>query len=150
MATSITNTSLTVTINEAIQLNGQPINSENKLIISDVNEYDKRIMTLPTGSEVTIVAFATQVAAGTFVRNNMKYFRITNKDTVNYFRVRVKKNGSDAFDVRVNAGQSFMMGNSLINASESAAAFVTFDEADSISGQAYDGNIDVEYVVAST
>lgn len=150
MASSITNSSLTVTITEAITLNGQPINSENKLAISDVNEYDKRIMSLPNGSEVTVVAFSALVAAGTFVRGDMKYFRLTNKDTVNYCRIRVKKNGSDTFDVRVNAGQSFMMGNALLNTSDTAAAFVTFDEADGISGQAYGGNVDIEYVVAST
>lgn len=150
MATTIVPQNLTVTIATAITLNGQTINSQNDLVIPDVNEFDKRIMTLPTGSEVTLVAFGTQVAAGTFVRGDMKYFQVTNKDAVNYARIRVKKNGSDAFDTRLNAGQSFIMGNSNLNASETAAAFVTFEEADSISAQAYNNPIDIEYVVAST
>jgi hypothetical protein len=100
---------LLITISESNNLNGQDINSENQLTIEDVNEYDKRIMTLPQGSEVTIIAFAAAVAAGTVIRGDMKYFRITNKDTVNYARIRVKKTGADTFDVRLNAGQSFML-----------------------------------------
>lgn len=149
MSSTIIPQSLTVTISETINLNNQAINSENQLVIAEVNEFDKRIMTVPINAEVTIVAFATQVAAGTFVRGDMKYFRVTNKDTVNYARIRIKKNGQDAFDIRLDAGKSFMMGNAKLNASDTAAAFATFEDADSISGQAYDTAIDIEYVVAS-
>ena len=149
MASTIVPQTLTVTISEAIVLNNQPINSENQLLITEVNEFDKRIMALPINSEVTIVAFATAVAAGTFIRGDAKYFRITNKDTVNYARIRVKKNGADAFDVRLDAGKTFMLGNAKLNTSDTAASFATFEDADSISGQAYDAAVDVEYVVAS-
>lgn len=150
MATTIQAADLTVTITENIILNGQPINSENQLVIEDVNEYDKRLMSIPTTDEVTVVAFGTAVAAGTFVRGDMKYFRVTNKDTVNYARIRVKKNGSDTFDTKLDAGKSFMVGNTQENVSATAVAFVTFKDADSINMQAYGGAIDIEYVVAST
>jgi len=148
MASTITPANLTVTISEQINLNNQPINSENQLIISNVNEVDKRIMTVPT-TEVTIVSFSTDVAAGTFVRGDLKYLRITNKDTVNYARIRVKKNGADTFDTRLDAGQSFIMGNTKENASETAASFTTFEDADSINAQAYTAAVDIEYFVAS-
>ncbi len=149
MASTITPQTLTITISETINLNNQAINSENQLLITEVNEFDKRIMSVPINAEVTIVSFATQVAAGTFVRGDMKYFRVTNKDTVNYARIRVKKNGADAFDIRLDAGKTFMMGNAKLNTSDTAAAFATFEDADSISAQAYDTAIDVEYIVAS-
>lgn len=149
MASTITPANLTVTISETINLNNQPVNSENQLVISDINEFDKRIMQLPINSEVTIVAFASALAAGTFVRGDMKYFRITNKDNTNYARVRVKKNGADTFDVRIDAGKSFMMGNGKIHAAANGASFVSFEDIDSISGQAYDAPVDIEYVVAS-
>jgi hypothetical protein len=149
MSSLISAESLLITISESINLNGQDINSENQLTITDINEYDKRIMTLPQGSEVTVIAFAAAVAAGTFIRGDMKYFRITNKDTVNYARIRVKKTGADTFDVRLNAGQSFMLNNAKESVSATAVAFAAFQDADSISAQAYDGNIDCEYVVAS-
>lgn len=149
MASKITPQNLTVTISEQIVLNNQSINSENQLVIAEVNEFDKRIMAIPTSSEVTIVSFASAVAAGTFVRGDMKYFRITNKDTVNYARIRVKKSGSDTFDIRLDAGKTFLMGNDKINTSDTAVSFVSFEDADGISGQAYGGAVDIEYVVAS-
>lgn len=149
MATTIVNATFTATISEQITLNGQEINSENQLTIADVNEFDKRVMTIPTSSEVTVVAFATQVAAGTFVSGNMQYFRVTNKDTVNYARIRVKKNGADTFDQRLEAGKSFMMGNTKESVSATASVFVAFQDADSINMQAYGNSVDIEYVVVS-
>ena len=149
MATTIQAADLTVTITENIILNGQPINSENQLVIEDVNEFDKRLMQIPTTDEVTVIAFGTSVAAGTFVRGDMKYFRATNKDTVNYARIRVKKDGGQTFDTKLDAGQSFIMGNAKESVSETAVTFVTFEDADSINMQAYGSPIDIEYVVAS-
>lgn len=150
MATTITPATLKVTITTQIKLAGQTINSENILSIPSINEFDKRILTVPTGSETTIVSFGATPGAGTFVRGNMKFFQVTNKDTVNYARIRIKKTASDSFDVKLDAGQSFMMANAKLDASETAAAFVVFVDADSIVAQAYDNAIDLEYVVAST
>lgn len=149
MASTITAALFTATISEQITLNGQTINSENQLEIENVNEFDKRIMTLPTSGEVTIVAFGAAVAAGTFISGDMKYFRVTNKDTVNYARIRVKKNGADTFDTRLEAGKSFIMGNTKESVSATAAVFAAFQDADSINGQAYGSPIDVEYIVVS-
>lgn len=149
MATTITAQSLTVTISTQITLNGQAINSENQLVIPSINEFAKRIMTIPTSSEVTVISFSTAVAAGTFIRGDIKYLQLTNKDAVNYARIRVKKNGAAAFDVRLDAGQSFIMGNTKESVSETAVAFATFVDADSISAQADTASVDIEYVVAS-
>lgn len=149
MASTITSQSLTVTVSEAITLNGQAINSENQVVIEEINEIAKRIMSVPSSSEVTMISFSTAVAAGTFVRGDVKYLRITNKDTINYARIRVKKSGADTFDVRLDAGKSFIMGNAKVNVSATAVAFATFQDADSISGQADTAAVDMEFVVAS-
>lgn len=149
MATTIETTSFLATITEQITMNGQAINSENQVTIEDVTQFDKRIMTLPISSEVTIVAFASAVAAGTFVQGDMKYFRVTNKDTVNYARIRVKKNGADTLDMKLDAGKTFLMGNNKESVSATAGAWVSFQDADSINGQAYTAPIDIEYVVVS-
>jgi hypothetical protein len=149
MASTISAQSLTVTISEKINLNGQAIDSENQLVIPSINEFSKRIMKVPTASEVTLVAFSSTVAAGTFVSGDLKYMRLTNKDSVNYARIRVKKNGADTLDMRLDAGQSFIMGNTKESVSAAAGAFSAFVDADSVSAQAYTGAIDVEFVVAS-
>lgn len=150
MSSTITPATLTVTISEAIELNGQAVNSENTLELININEIDKRVMTIPTVSEVTVVSFGSAVAAGTFVRGDLQYFRVTNKDSVNYARIRVKKNGADTFDTLLYAGASFMMGSTLESVSATAASFASFVNADSINMQAFDDDIDVEYFVASS
>ena len=150
MATSLVPGTLIVTIDEQITMNGMPLNSQNKLTLSSIGQADKRIVQLPQGSEVTLINFSSAVAAGTFVRGVMKYFRVTNKDAVNYARIRYKKSGADVADFKLEAGKSFMLGVPNLNVSETAQTFVTFEDLDSINAQAYDGNIDVEFFVAST
>ncbi len=150
MASTIDAQNFTATISTQITLNGKPQVTENQLVITDVNEYDSRIMNIPTASEVTVVQFASAVAAGTFISGDMKYLQITNKDTVNYARIRVKKNGADTFDQRLDAGKTFLMGNTKESTSATAAAFATFADADSINMQAYGAEVPIEYVVVST
>lgn len=149
MASTITAQSLTVTISETITLNNQAINSENQLVVSDINEIDKRIVTIPTASEVTLIGFSTAVAAGTFVRANVKYIRITNKDNTNFVRIRIKKTGAETFDIKLDAGKSFILGNAKESVSATAAAFSAFVDADSINAQADTADVDIEYFVAS-
>lgn len=149
MASTITAQNFTATISTQITLNGQPKVTENQLVIADVNEYDSRIMTIPTSSEVTVVQFASAVAAGTFISGDMKYLQIVNKDTVNYCRIRVKKNGADTLDMRLDAGKPFIMGNVKESVSATAVAFAAFADADSVNMQAYGSPVDIEYVVVS-
>ena len=149
MATTITPQNLTVTLSEAIVLNNQPINCENQLIIPSINEVDKRIMSVPTSQEITLAVFSTVPGAGTYIGSDVKYIRVTNKDTVNYARIRVKKSGADTFDTRLDAGQSFIMSNNQESVSATAASFTTFVDADSVNAQAYTASVDVEIFVAS-
>jgi hypothetical protein len=149
VASTITAQSLTVTISEAINLNGQQINSENKLTLASIAAIDKRIVSVPTASEVTLLLFGAAVAAGQLIAANVKYVRITNKDSVNYVRVRVKKAGSQTFDVKIEAGKSFIMGNTSESVSATAGAFSAFVDADSICAQADTGAVDLEIFAAS-
>lgn len=150
MASLITPQNFKATISTQITLNGQPQVTENELTITDVNEYASRIMNIPTASEVTVVNFASAVAAGTYISGDMKYLQITNKDTVNYARIRVKKNGADTFDQRLDAGKTFLMGNVKESVSATAAAFAAFADADSVSAQAYGAEVPIEFIVVST
>lgn len=149
MASTISAQNFTATLSTQITLGGQQKSTVNQLVIADVNEYDSRIMSIPVGSEVTVVQFASAVAAGTFISGDMKYLQIVNKDTVNYCRIRVKKNGADTFDQRLDAGKPFIMGNTKESVSATAASFAAFQDADSINMEAYGAAVDIEYVVVS-
>lgn len=149
MATTLTAATLTVTISEQLVLNGQPIDSKNILTIANIAAADKRIVTIPYTSEVTLVDFATAVAAGTYINTNLKYLRITNKDTVNYARIRIKKNNSQTSDTQLDAGKSMLIGNTNESVSETAVTFVNFVTIDSINAMAYTAAVDLEIFVAS-
>lgn len=149
MASSFSSTSFTATISESITINGEAVNSSNTLTVSDITAIDKRIVSIPTASEVTVLVFSTAVAAGTIVAANVKYVRITNKDNTNFVRIRVKKNGADTFDIKLEAGKSFMLGNPSESVSATAGAFSAFVTSDSISAQADTAAVNIEYFVAS-
>ena len=149
MASTITSATLTTTISETITLNGQAINSENQLLISDITEISKRIVTIPTAAEATVVIFGALVAAGTFIAANVKYIRITNKDNTNFVRIRVTSSGSQTFDIKLEAGKSFIMGNTKESVSASGVAFSAFIDATSINAQADTAAVDIEIIVAT-
>lgn len=149
MATTLTPQNLVVSISETININGQPLNSENKLIIPSITSVDKRIVTIPNSAPVTVINFGSAVAAGTLVNSNVKYIRITNKDAVNFVRVRVTKTSGLTFDVKVDAGQSFIMSNVKESVSETAVSFSAFVDADNISAQADTNQVDIEIFAAS-
>lgn len=149
MATTIVAQTLTITISEQITLNNQTINSENQLLVASINEVDKRIVTIPTGAEATVLVFGSLVAAGTYIAANVKYIRITNKDDTNFCRIRVTKSGADTFDIKLEAGKSFLMGNTKESVSATAGAFSAFVDMTSINAQADTAAVDLEVFVAS-
>ena len=113
MATTITAATLTVTLTEAISLNGQDKGATNTLTISAVTEVSQRIVNVPT-SEVEILAFlGTAVAAGQFLDADVRYVRITNKDDTNYVTLTFKNEDNDEFAVKLDYGQSFIYNGDL-------------------------------------
>lgn len=149
MATTLTPATLTATITEDISLNGVTINSENVLTVTGITQIDKRIVSVPTASQVTLITLGTAVGSGQFVRASIRYIRITNKDATNFVRIRVSKTGADTFDIKLDAGKSFVIGNGSESVSASAASFSAFVDADIIAAQADTAAVDVEFFVAS-
>jgi hypothetical protein len=145
MATTIVNASLSVTITEAVTLNGKPYGNINNLTVANVNEVDQRIMTVPT-SEIDILNYGTAAGAGTFVRANIAYLRITNKDDTNFISLHITSATDDAW-VRVEAGKSFMLHNGAI---ETASSFSAWADITAISAIADTAAVDIEYFIALT
>ena len=101
MATTITAATLTVTLTEAVSLNGYDQGSKNTLTVSSVNEVNKRIVTVPT-SEIEVVAISTANAAGTFIEGDVRYIRITNLDDTNHVTLTFKNENDDEFAVKLD------------------------------------------------
>lgn len=148
MASTLALTNLTVTISEQLTSNGEIYNFTNQLTLANIKPFDPRVMTIPI-TAVTVVAFGTTVAAGQFIGANIKYIRVTNKDDTNFLRLRITKASGQTFDIKLEAGKSFMMGNTSESANTDGGAFSAFVTMDNISAQADTAPIDIEYFVAS-
>ena len=98
---------LNVTHTESLTLNGEQFGSTNSLSISGISNVDKRIVSVPT-SEVVLVSFSTAVAAGTFNEANVRYIRITNKDTTNHLYLVLKNEYSNECCLKLDKGQTFI------------------------------------------
>ena len=145
MASTIVNATLSVAITESVTLNGKAYGNINNLSIANINEVDERIMTIPT-SEVGVVTFGTAAGAGSFVRSNVKYLRITNKDDTNFISLHLTSATDDAW-VKLEAGKSFMLGNGDL---ETASSFSAWADVTAITAIANTAAVDIEYFIALT
>jgi len=113
MATRLTTSTLRVTIEEDLTLNGVQQGTTNVLTIPSIAEVSRRIISVPA-SEVVIVAMSTAVAGGTFVETDVRYIRITNLDNENFVSLLFKNENNDEFAVKLDYGQSFIYNADLV------------------------------------
>jgi hypothetical protein len=161
MASTITAADLTVTLTEAITLNGYDQGSKNTKTISSIAEISKRIMTITT-NEATIVNMSGAVAsAGHFNDSFVKYMRFTNLDDTNFVTLTFRNDDDDEVAIKLDAGNSFMWfaDNSggmvdVMNAIDASAGGAASDTAlgsmEVIMADANTGNCDLEVLIAST
>lgn len=112
MASTLTTSKMTVTVSEAITLNGKNQGSTNTLSIPSVATISKRIVNVPA-SEVEIIAMSSTVGSGTFVTGDALYIRITNLDDAYHVTLTFKSVGSHEFAVKLDKGQSFIYNGDL-------------------------------------
>ena len=124
MTTTLTAATLTVTVTEAVSLNGYDQGSKNTLTIASINEVNKRIVTVPA-SEIEVVALSTANASGTFIEGDVRYMRFTNLDDTNHLTLTFKNENADEFAVKLDKGQSF-----IYNADLSGGVVDTMDGID--------------------
>ena len=147
MATTVTAADLTVTITEAISLNGvQYGNSINKTF-STQGQVDQRIMSIAVGEGTftDIFSFSTVDGQGQGVKNDYAYFRITNLDDTNFVTLQIT--AGDTFWIKLKAGESFMLMDNQMDAIASSVVFGAFADITKVSADASDTACDIEYTV---
>jgi hypothetical protein len=150
MTSTLKSATLTVRISEEITLNGTVKGSKTKQEISSINEIAERIVTtLTTGT--TVLNLGTAAGPGSFIRNNVKYIRITNLDDTNYVRLALitDAGGTPAAHIKIPAQDSFILSTGLA-AAEADSDAVTLDNITSIKAWANTASIDLDLFVAST
>jgi uncharacterized small protein (DUF1192 family) len=108
MASTISAATLTVTFTESIVLNGSNMGATNTLSVSSINEINQRIVSLDASNERTLFEFSTIIGPGKFIKTDVKYIRITNKDDTNGVSLNLESATSNCWIV-VLAGQSFIL-----------------------------------------
>ena len=145
-----------MTITEEVSLNGKDQGAKNTYTIASVKEISNRIVTIPSGSEVIVVAMGTAVAAGQYVEGTTKYIRLTNKDDANHITLVFRNENSDEFAVKLDAGQTFIYNGDntggVVDTMDAAATAlsVSFGDLVDITAQANTAACDLEIFVAGT
>ena len=149
MASTISNATLKVVLNETVTLNGKQYGSRVSYDVSGVNEVSQRIFTVPT-SQITIMNLDSTVGAGTFQPSAIKYCRLSNLDDENYVRLTFQSGSANQFDVKLEPSRTFVFTNSKISGSNSAGAFNTYVDFTSLKAVANSDSVDIELFVASS
>ena len=149
MSSTITPATLTVTHTEAVTLNGVDRGVTNTLTIASINEISHRIVTIDTAAARTLLTLGTTAGAGAFIKSNIRYIRITNKDNTNFVTLGMLDTSGDTAYVKLEAGQTFCMYNDDLEANTSGAAWSAWSEIDTFNAQADTADVDLEVFIAS-
>ena len=114
MATTVTAANLTVTITESYDLNGVSYGNTIEKTYTSKGQVDQRIMSASTAAK-TIFNWGAADEAGTGVKANYAYFRVTNLDDTNFVTLRLY-NGADSFWFKIAAGESLLLMNNEMDA----------------------------------
>jgi hypothetical protein len=157
MATTISPATLTVTITEAVTLNGQDKGATNSLTISSITEVLQRIINVPA-SEMMILSFAasTPGAVGAVGLNeaDVRYIRLTNKDDTNFIQITIRNENDDECVHKLEAGHTIMIpvsAEGVVNvhdAIDGAGISVSFGDIVNITALADTAACDLEIFVA--
>ena len=152
---------LTVTLTEAVTLNGSSRGSTNTLTVSGVDDIYHRIVTVPNGVDTTLASFKSTVgiADGSLDLGNVKYIRVTNMDATNSVNLSLQvetDNDDSAADhsatILLEAKKSFLMGtpDAGITVSDANANIITaLEDLESIIADSGSNDVQCEIFIAS-
>lgn len=141
---------LTVTIKEEVTINGNRHVFEN-VHTETVSDIFQRVYGVRHVAESELLSFDTAVSGIAFRDSTLEYLRITNLDSTNFVNIRIT-DANDEYFVKLEAGDSFLLNNSVLDVNDdvaSGAATVSYTNIDSIKAQADTATCNVEIVAFS-
>ena len=154
MATTVTAATLSVTITEALTLNGVDQGGSHVLSVASVANCHRRIMTCIADTDIEVLNIASTVDGLSVAGGAMKHLRITNLDMTQYVQVIIDAASTNSLAFKLEAGRSFMwgIGDSSMTVNDSAAitGAATLASLEKITIRAYTDNVDVEIFTAGT
>tara|TARA_R110002050_G_scaffold17407_1_gene51724 strand:+ start:525 stop:1244 length:720 start_codon:yes stop_codon:yes gene_type:complete len=113
MARSYGTGTLSLSVTEAITLNGKDEGQTHVHTISSISDVYRRTETILPTAETHIVGFSAIAGLGTFAVGDVKYIRLTNIDDTQFCIVTFTSEDSNEFSVKIDKGQSFILCPSL-------------------------------------
>lgn len=144
---------LKVKIEEDIIIDNQDYGSKRTLEISSIDEIFKRIVTCVASQTTTVAVFSSNkyASAGAIDLEDSKYIRITNLDSSNSVELAVVGD-STLYQVRLNAGQSHMLGEAddlILAEADTSPSFGTMEDVASLQVNPGGNAVKVEVFIAS-
>ena len=141
---------LTLTITEAVTLNGTSHGATNTQTITGVTDVLHRIVDVPTSGYIDLANFASAASGVAIADGTAKHIRITNLDATNFVTLRVRETNVQEYFVKIEAKDSFILGNSVVDANDegtgAAASLTNIDEIEALADTA---SCEVEIFIAS-
>lgn len=153
MASTITKKTMTISINETIDIGPtDDYSNKTKFTISGIGEVSKRILTVPT-HQVSVLTLSSSAGAGTFASGSLKYARITNLDNENYVRLTFMSSSAGSVknksEFKLDPLRSFIVTNDAYSGSATGTTFDSFQSFTNVKAIANSSACDLELYVAS-
>jgi len=154
MATTLSASTLTVTLTEAISLNGYDQGASNSITIASIANVLKRIVSCTASQTTTIATFAASVHTSVHALDvdDVKYIRVTNLDDTNALELAVV-GAATLYQIELAAGESHILGNPdaiMLAEADTSPSFGTMADIASLQVNPGGNEIDVEIFIAST
>ena len=154
MATTLSASTLTVTLTEAISLNGYDQGASNSITIASIANVLKRIVSCTASQTTTIATFAASVHTSVHALDvdDVKYIRVTNLDDTNALELAVV-GAATLYQIELAAGESHVLGNPdavMLAEADTSPSFGTMADIASLQVNPAGNEIDVEIFIAST
>tara|TARA_R110002110_G_scaffold220193_1_gene434097 strand:+ start:240 stop:686 length:447 start_codon:yes stop_codon:yes gene_type:complete len=148
MASTLTPSTFNVKIIEEQVVKSNTIKNQTTFTINSVTNVDRRTVTCPTASFVTLFNLnGLTPGAGTFPSSSLKYARISNLDDTNNLAITIS--GSNGrISQEVTPKSTILIASSNITSSIFAGTFG--DDIQFVQAYAIGGDIDVDYTIVNS
>ena len=137
----------TLLIRERVLLEGTERGTDYHITIKGIENYDNRIVTVPSGSETTIFKYSDTPGAGTFASGSFKYGRISNYSSDTPINLKVSSS-TELLNFSIAAGGSFMLSTNEITGSSTNT--FSYDDIMSVFVEPSGSSAKIEYFIATT
>ena len=137
----------TLLIRERVLLEGTERGTDYNLTLKGIENYDNRIVTVPSGSETTIFKYSDTPSAGTFNSGSFRYGRISNYSSTVPINLKVSSS-SELMNFSIAAGGTFMLSTSDITGS--VTNIFSYDDIMSVFVEPSGSSAKVEYFITTT